>query len=264
MRRTRFTRTYRRFFDWLLRIGMARAVLVLTAIGVVSSQIVTAAVVLALGGKAAALAYGLSIGTLVPALIAPLVTIFAVAMVYRLDAAQKALGRLASLDALTGVHNRGHFMREASELLGAAEAEDRPLGVILVDLDNFKAINDTHGHAAGDLVLTRAAAACAAALPPSALFARFGGEEFIVLLPQTGLADTTAVAERLRRAVAALRFPELPDVRASLSGGVAERGDGGASLSEIINEADHRLYAAKHSGRDRIVAASPAATRLAS
>ncbi|MBK6436287.1 MAG: diguanylate cyclase [Rhodanobacteraceae bacterium] len=116
------------------------------------------------------------------------------------------LERVARTDALTGVANRGAVTGQFEQLLAISHAEQRPLALFLIDIDHFKRINDHHGHQAGDAVLRNIAQRMRAALPESAHFGRWGGEEFIAILPDIAADDAARIAERLRMAVAALPF----------------------------------------------------------
>ncbi|WP_102128326.1 GGDEF domain-containing protein [Deinococcus planocerae] len=151
--------------------------------------------------------------------------------------------RFANVDALTGLPNRRQ--------LDAWLAEDRgpPRSVILFDLDHFKRVNDTHGHDAGDRVLQAAAGAARGALRPQDQLGRWGGEEFLVILPGSGGPEARAVAERLSSALAALHHPGVG--RVTISCGVAEAGPGEA-LGGVLKRADEALYAAKRGGRSLV------------
>ncbi len=125
----------------------------------------------------------------------------------------------------------------------------------MVDIDHFKRINDTHGHAAGDLVLQRLAHACRTALRPGDQIGRTGGEEFMVVLPATSEQDAVSVAERLRTAVESIDFADVdPALRVTISLGVAARTTED-SVARLLATADELLYRAKESGRNRVVAA---------
>jgi diguanylate cyclase (GGDEF)-like protein len=155
-------------------------------------------------------------------------------------------------DALTGLGDRGSFEREAEPLIAAAQAAGRPLSLIVLDLDHFKAINDRHGHAAGDEALRQVGRALGVAAGVGDRVYRIGGEEFAVLAD--GMAHSTAmlVAERLRRSVASLAVTGLA-TPISVSGGVATMPGDGNDRRALFGTADRRLYAAKTSGRDRVV-----------
>lgn len=171
------------------------------------------------------------------------------------ERAYAALKRLATLDSLTGLLNRRAFEEAAIERLRHADRRSEPLGLLLLDLDHFKQVNDRHGHAAGDRALEEAARRIHAALAPGELAARMGGEELAVLL----LGDRGAVAERAERLrIAIAETPVVIGDGCSLqltaSIGVAGREPGGASLDGLLSAADRAMYRAKTGGRNRVVA----------
>ena len=174
-----------------------------------------------------------------------------------------ALGRVYSLrdaearattDALTGLPNRRYFDEYLLLLARRRRAEDR-IGVLMIDIDRFKRLNDTFGHAVGDHVLREVAKAIAAAVRDGDVPSRFGGEEFAVLLRNPGDGVAFEVGERVRRAVRDLDLRSLgvPEVSVSVGVAVAERPD--EPIAELIDAADQALYRAKRAGRDRVMAA---------
>jgi diguanylate cyclase (GGDEF)-like protein len=172
-----------------------------------------------------------------------------------LEAVQEQLREQADRDALTGLHNRHYLMAELARLSAAPPAG--PISLAVIDLDDFKAINDGFGHAAGDRVLARAAALLRARVRPADTLARSGGEEFVLVMPST---DATAAGAVCARILAALRdetWRRVGDgLRVTASIGVATTGgDGPLDLEALSSVADRRLYAAKAAGRDRAVAA---------
>ncbi|QBK05204.1 diguanylate cyclase [Hylemonella gracilis] len=170
-----------------------------------------------------------------------------------LSIANQELERLATVDGLTGVHNRRHFdarIKEAFQLLGRSE---RGFGLLLLDIDHFKSINDRHGHQAGDEVLRRLGQLLTQSTRVTDFVARYGGEEFVVLLPEcTDPNEGSAVAEKIRAAVAATDFPEVGQVTASVGLSLARKDD--ASAEAVVTRADQALYEAKAQGRNRVVA----------
>ncbi len=167
----------------------------------------------------------------------------------------RQLEEQASTDSLTGLLNRRAFAARAQQEMVRAQRQQGALCVAVLDIDHFKKVNDTHGHDTGDAALKATAEACRRTLREVDVLARFGGEEFVVLLPDTPLADALQVAERLRLAIAALRLP-LPDGELvfTTSIGVAAVTPG-QPLEQALKAADEALYAAKHGGRNRVVAA---------
>jgi len=158
-----------------------------------------------------------------------------------------------SCDHLTGVANRRAFFEAAELEVERYRRQPRPLSLVLFDADHFKRVNDTYGHPAGDAVLCHFAAQLKTIFRQVDVVARFGGEEFAVLLPSTDMKGAFAVAERLRVAVAnAEVVVDGQRIRYTVSGGVATLNDGVQSLDELIKCADSLLYAAKAAGRNRI------------
>ena len=167
----------------------------------------------------------------------------------RSEAASKAA---ANTDPLTGVANRGGFMLRAERVVERCRFDGAPVSVMMFDLDRFKGINDTHGHAAGDAVLLRFCEVAAAALRANDVLGRIGGEEFAVALPGSGIEAAFVRAERIRVAFAeTCRFVDDRQVGATVSGGVAT-GAARESVEALLAAADAALYIAKVEGRNRI------------
>jgi diguanylate cyclase (GGDEF)-like protein/PAS domain S-box-containing protein/putative nucleotidyltransferase with HDIG domain len=165
-------------------------------------------------------------------------------------AAEESLRAQASTDGLTGLHNVRSLRAALPTQFARSERTGSPLSVVMIDIDHFKAFNDTFGHLAGDEVLCQVGAILRSALRPYDLAARYGGEEFMLLLPDTGAAAALALAERVHRAIASQRWLLRP-VTASL--GVATARAGVPGSEALLAEADAALYAAKRAGRDRVV-----------
>lgn len=160
---------------------------------------------------------------------------------------------LASTDGLTGALARRAFREEAARALALAQRHRHEVSCIAFDLDHFKTINDTHGHAVGDAVLAGSAATCRDLLRQSDVFGRVGGEEFAVLLPHTGRQAALGVAEKLREGIAAQRFDGADGPFAvSASFGIAAAAPSG-DIDALLRAADEALYAAKATGRNRCV-----------
>ncbi len=172
---------------------------------------------------------------------------------------EEELRRQAHTDPLTGVANRRQFLDQAAKELTRQNRYGRPVSLLMLDVDRFKAVNDTYGHAAGDTVLARLAAVCREELRESDLVGRLGGEEFAVLLPETDAPGARDVAERLRLSIAACETPTAEGViRFTVSIGVAaHRAE--ETLQNTMARADAALYDAKRAGRDRVVVAAPGA-----
>ncbi len=171
----------------------------------------------------------------------------------RREAAAEDMRRLLTCDHLTGASNRRHF----SQIMEREQAHWRELrqslSLIVLDLDHFKAVNDTHGHPVGDVLLRRVAEVCTLLLPPRGIFARLGGEEFGVLLPRFDHDQAIGLADDMRKAIAALELdtPRGP-LKVTASLGCATLDEAGGSIDAVIALADKRLYAAKREGRNRV------------
>jgi diguanylate cyclase (GGDEF)-like protein len=170
-----------------------------------------------------------------------------------------ALNReLATRDALTGLLNRRAMVELLAREHPRIERGQGPLALALLDVDHFKRINDSLGHGAGDEVLRRLAALLKPQLRAADALARWGGEEFLLLMPGTHLDDARAVLERLRRSLAGADFGAIaPQLNVSFSAGLVEVGEG-ESQDAAIDRADRALYQAKQRGRDRVEIAPPA------
>jgi diguanylate cyclase (GGDEF)-like protein/PAS domain S-box-containing protein len=173
----------------------------------------------------------------------------------RWKVAESKLARMANEDELTSLPNRRHFLTEGERLTSSANRHGSPLTLIIFDLDHFKRINDEHGHVVGDQVLRVVATRLLAQLRNEDLPCRWGGEEFVILLPMTDLTMAMPLAERLREAFATAPI-EVDDLSLALtiSGGVAQKRDD-ESLNECLARADKVLYTAKNAGRNRFLSA---------
>jgi diguanylate cyclase (GGDEF)-like protein len=168
--------------------------------------------------------------------------------------------RVARTDTVTGVNNRLSLFEHAAREFNAATRYQHALSVILFDIDHFKQVNDAFGHAVGDMVLENVAQVARAQLRGADIIGRYGGEEFVVLLPMTTAEQAYPVAERIRSAIAAIHVP-MPqgDVTVTLSIGVAAIDAPDDSLDCLLDRGDRAMYAAKQAGRNRIRVFSAAA-----
>jgi diguanylate cyclase (GGDEF)-like protein len=180
--------------------------------------------------------------------------LFLAGVVTYVDRQRKRLKQLASTDSLTGLPNRRALLNKGERELTRAQRYSRPLSLLLIDVDRFKQVNDRYGHASGDRVLQALAAAGQAALRDCDTFGRFGGEEFLALLPETDDVGAATLAERLRGA-ASRCAQGLDDhgqpIAFTVSIGIAVRMDDKEPLASMISRADAALYSAKSKGRDR-------------
>lgn len=160
----------------------------------------------------------------------------------------------ANIDPLTGLYNRRFCKDYARKLMAMARRKNTPLGFIMLDLDHFKDINDVYGHEVGDRVLKQFAKTVTQSMRETNLTARLGGEEFVVLLPDTGSNACQVVAERIRAAVSRMNMPQakgklLPPITVSL--GIAVYPEHGGTLEEMLHASDRALYESKRAGRNR-------------
>lgn len=164
---------------------------------------------------------------------------------------------MALTDSLTGLYNRNYFTAHVEALLRNAREQGRPLSLMMVDVDHFKAVNDTYGHAAGDEVLQELARRISNSVRGFDLVARLGGEEFVIVMPECRVKEAEGAGERLRNIVCGTPF-EVPAAGRSLeitaSFGLAQYQGWGDSADDLMARADQALYEAKRSGRNRVIA----------
>jgi len=166
------------------------------------------------------------------------------------------LKHLATIDALTSVFNRRYFLEQAEKEMKRTRRYKSPLTVLMLDVDKFKQVNDTYGHACGDTVLTKLANICIAELRDIDFIGRLGGEEFSVCLTETTLDDALLVAERLRKSVENTVIRAGTDeINVTVSIGLTEISDADQKFSCALNRADQALYSAKEQGRNKIIQA---------
>lgn len=172
---------------------------------------------------------------------------------YRMMA--EKLQKLAITDELTGIYNRRKFNEVALMELNRAKRNKTPLSIIIIDIDHFKIVNDTYGHATGDDVLKTIAKSIAESLRSLDIFARYGGEEFIICLPETSIIAAQNVAERIRLCINDLTFHDKQNnqFKISLSLGVSQIKEYSQTIEDIIRDADKALYEAKSQGRNKVV-----------
>ena len=173
----------------------------------------------------------------------------------------RQLEELRRTDTQTGLVARSHWQEQANASLERFHASGNPACLLMIDIDHFKAINDLHGHTAGDEVISVVARVVRECVRAHDQAGRYGGDEFSVVLSDTRAADAKAIAERICSRIAALRLRELPNLRLTASIGLAETTPSQAGLRDWMNDADLALYRAKHAGRNQVAdfgAASPA------
>jgi diguanylate cyclase (GGDEF)-like protein len=174
---------------------------------------------------------------------------------YKVKRVQMMFRKQAQVDSLTGISNRGHFREQAEAHLARCRATGREAALVLLDLDNFKRINDRHGHATGDWVLKQVAAACHASCREGDLFGRLGGEEFAILTCGGDLHTAERIAHQCREQLAAIDTSSI-EGRPAITGSFccATTRLSGHAFETLFSHADHAMYRAKAEGRDRVCA----------
>jgi len=167
--------------------------------------------------------------------------------------AREQIQGLADTDDLTGIANKRFFRRQLPQEMERARVYSLPLTLLMFDVDDFKDINDNFGHTIGDVVLSELCGAVRETLRPPDLFARFGGDEFAIILPHTDLTGACAVADRIMQKVRMLAIPADDEgvISCSISLGIADYQRDDATASDVIRRADERLYEAKRAGKNR-------------
>ena len=212
---------------------------------------------IALGQGAAGEGAGMMLFRTLLVLLYPLafvgVGLFAVFLVAA-DLAEK-MRMLATSDVLTGIYNRRGFQDAAERALRNAQRQQQPLAVVVADIDNFKAINDRHGHDAGDRALRHFATRLERLVRRGDLVGRIGGEEFALLLVNTRARNAVEVVERIRRDIAAMPVEGASSISMTASFGITDLRPGDISLAALMSRADRALYRSKLEGRDRVTSA---------
>jgi diguanylate cyclase (GGDEF)-like protein len=180
--------------------------------------------------------------------------VFMVISFFQIKAARliTKLERLAMTDPLTKIHNRRYLDLRMKKAIHLCQRKEHSMTLIMFDIDHFKAINDTHGHNAGDMVLKKVAKVIKGIIRDSDLFVRTGGEEFLIILPNCPLEQGIKLAERIRKTVEGTKFDyKEKRIRVTISMGITEY-IRGQDLSKFIEIADQALYQAKEKGRNRV------------
>jgi diguanylate cyclase (GGDEF)-like protein len=174
--------------------------------------------------------------------------------------AQKRLLHSARHDSLSGAANRAYLTELGNREIALARRHKHPMAAAMIDIDHFKRVNDVYGHAVGDIVIRQLVKTCTGNLREGDLFGRFGGEEFVCVMPQTDASDALACTERMRRSIEDLHLDtERGSLRFTISAGVAVLDPDHDGWDGLLKQADEALYQAKETGRNRTVLASQAA-----
>ena len=237
----------------LRKIGVVWLTVILTLMAIVLSIFVTYLISIIKGAQPGETNFTTAI--LAPATIAPLFNYIILSMVARLDKVEQQLRQLSTTDELTQVHNRRHILELAVSECARAKRLSEPLSIVLIDVDFFKKINDTHGHAGGDVALINIAQLCEKNSREIDHFARFGGEEFLYLLPKTDSNTAYEFSERIRKEIEKTKNEYNGiDVSITISLGVAML-DHNEDINSLLLRADKALYRAKEQGKNQTVIA---------
>lgn len=169
----------------------------------------------------------------------------------------KELYKMAVVDPVTNIYNKRFFLERLNEEFSHAKRTKVPISLMMIDIDLFKKVNDTHGHLAGDMILQKLAAIMKQMVRNEDIIARYGGEEFIAMLRNTGKAGALILAERIREKIAAQAFEfEGKKIAVTISLGIASLGEGAdiTTYEDLIKDADEKLYRSKHNGRNQTTA----------
>ena len=238
----------------VLSLPKWQAIAWITGASVAGSVLMTIVAMSALDADQSTFVIALLVATIIPTLVAMPVGIVLTRLLHELDAARKLAQLLANTDALTGALNRRRFMELGNLILARASHDRSPMSVLMLDIDDFKKINDRYGHQTGDEVLRMFAGICLKSLRPTDMLARWGGEEFVALLPATAPADAVLISARLCAAIAEGRVATDQDtpLGVTVSVGVAANLDGTDRLETLLSLADAAMYEAKLAGKNGV------------
>lgn len=235
----------------LRRYGVWRVVTTLTTVVVTLSGVTTAFIMWLRYGEVSLTGMLLSVG--IPAVLVPLFEYRALSTLLHLDIAEEKLKITSTIDDLTQAYNRRHFFDIAGQELARAQRYGGIFSVAIMDIDHFKNVNDQYGHLAGDQVLREVSSICDKNIRLPDIFARYGGDEFIFLFPQTSKEKAREGLERVRASISQhLSLYENSEIKIHVSIGIAEFSNKTRLIDNVLKEADKALYQAKHDGGDKI------------
>ena len=224
-----------------------------TLLAVFASVVLAGATLLIVQGDISFI--GMLLAVIIPLLLAPVSLYNNFKLVHRLGITEEQLRLLSNTDELTGVFNRRYFFEQAAREFERGKRHNRQFSVAILDFDNFKDINDIYSHLAGDAVLKHVAQICMAGLRQMDIFARYGGDEFIFLLPDTNAQQAKECLDRILEQIGVSSFQFAGHtISIRISMGVSMFRENMADFNSLMREADFALYAAKHQGGMRVIA----------
>ncbi len=236
----------------LIRLGLLRSTLALTFLSMLVSLLLTGAIGSLMGRKTSQVSLWIAI--IVPAIIAPIYSVPFLRILIRLDGAENRLRELSRRDELTGLFNRAHFIELAERELERTLRYGEPFSIAILDIDEFGKVNDLHGHLAGDKLLQAMGDVCLRNLRQSDVIARFGGDEFGLLLPNTSEKSVQACVERICKTLASTSIHFYgQDLHFTVCAGAATYDRSCTELDMILQQADKALCQAKRSGKNQFV-----------
>jgi diguanylate cyclase (GGDEF)-like protein len=237
-----------------LDMGRYRSVLAITLFSVLTSVMITGVIMTVFWWEGRdVLLKSLLVAAVVPGIVAPFASSFVVSLLLELEDLQTQLLEMVNRDPLTKVHSR-RYLLDCLEIEPARTLRsNEPMSLLMLDVDNFKSVNDCNGHANGDIVLKKIAQVCESTLRPYDVIARFGGEEFVVLLPNTPLPEACTVAERIRENVAdaTIELTSGEVIRSTVSIGISPFIPPDPKCIDLLSRADKGLYKAKDNSRNQ-------------
>jgi diguanylate cyclase (GGDEF)-like protein len=234
-----------------LDLGLYKGILFLTIGSILLSVLITFLISVIFGNEVGV--YGFGIAIVVPAIVGTLASYVTLSLYFELEQSRREIHELAITDDLTQIFNRRHFFELADRELERTRRNGCSLAIVLFDIDDFKEVNDSLGHLAGDRVLQEMCRVCQVIVRPYDVFARFGGEEFIFLLPETDMSRARAFASRLRQLISShIVAVNGTNIQMTISIGTAVYSSREDTLDDLISRADSALYKAKEMGKDRL------------
>jgi len=238
----------------LRRLGMPGTVLTLTILAILLSLLITYIIHMLADTKPPDFV-ALSVAIIAPIVIVPLFSSFALHLLFELDQAEATLRSLSIQDDLTGAINRRHFIAMTENEIRRCNRYNTIFSVAFIDIDDFKKINDTYGHLAGDQVLRSMSDICRTNIRTTDAFARYGGDEFVILMPNTDRMQALECVERIRSIISTTQVPYLQSgICFTVSMGVIAINKPDIDLEGLLSQVDRSLYSAKRKGKNRVVA----------